>query len=51
MGRMIHEASDLQWLQQLAVIGLLTLVNRVPAPRASILALITSDVFAGHLFN
>lgn len=51
MGRIIHEASELQWLQQLAVIGLLTLFNRVPASRASILALITSEVFVGHLFK
>ena len=51
MGRRIHEASELQWLQQLAVTGLLTLFNRVPVSRASILALITSEVFVGHLFK
>ena len=38
------EASELQWLQQLAVTALLTLFNRVSVSRASILALITSEV-------
>ena len=49
MERRTHEASELQWLQQLAVTALLTLFNRVPASRASILALITSEVFSEYL--
>ena len=49
--RRAHKASELQWLQQLAVTALLTLFNRVPASRASVLALITSEVSVEYLIK